>query len=366
MPLIRITDIKADELDESDIYHITPHLNAEFSRSILEGNEVLLSIQGTIGRVAICPRHFKGANISRTIAQIAPDSRLDRSFLRYWLLSMGGEFPICGATRASLNIGALRELRAPVPPLPEQQRIVGILDEAFEGIATVKANAEKNLKNARALFECHLQSVFGAECEGWVQRRLADLSRINYGYTQSSSSEKVGPKFLRITDIQNDRVDWESVPYCPIDPGDFPRYQLSDGDIVFVRTGATTGKSFLVTDPPEAVFASYLIRVQVNVNEVLPEFVDLFFKTSSYWDTVRSGVSGSAQGGFNATKLGELTISYPKSRSDQYSVVQKADAVVRETQALTLLYRRKLDALDELKKSLLHQAFAGPLGAQAT
>jgi type I restriction enzyme S subunit len=92
------------------------------------------------------------------------------------------------------------EIRYP-KSLAEQQRIVGLLDEAFEGLATAKANAEKNLQNARALFESHLQSVFTQRGPGWVEKRLGDLSRINYGYTESASAEKVGPHFLRITDI---------------------------------------------------------------------------------------------------------------------------------------------------------------------
>src|SRR5947207_1766833 len=83
VPLIRITDITTDDLNESDVYYITQKLSSEFKRSVLDGGEVLLSIQGTIGRVAICPPHLKGANISRTIALISPDKRLDRAFLRY-------------------------------------------------------------------------------------------------------------------------------------------------------------------------------------------------------------------------------------------------------------------------------------------
>ena len=143
---------------------------------------------------------------------------------------------------------------------------------------------------------------------GWEVKELAAVSAINYGYTESASSEPVGPRFLRITDIQNDHVDWESVPYCKIDSADLPKYRLASGDIVFARTGATTGKSFLVDDPPDAVFASYLIRLRLLDKKLLPEFVSLFFQTAGYWQAIKDGSSGSAQGGFNATKLGALTI----------------------------------------------------------
>jgi len=146
---------------------------------------------------------------------------------------------------------------------------------------------------------------------GWEVKELGAVSAISYGHTESASGEPVGPRFLRITDIQHDHVDWDSVPYCRIETPDLPKYLLANGDIVFARTGATTGKSFLVTDPPEAVFASYLIRLRLLDKNVLPEFVSLFFQTSGYWKSIKDGSTGSAQGGFNATKLGALSIPIP-------------------------------------------------------
>jgi len=147
--------------------------------------------------------------------------------------------------------------------------------------------------------------------KGWVTKELSAVSAINYGYTESASSEPVGPRFLRITDIQDDHVDWDRVPYCKIERADLPKYRLATGDIVFARTGATTGKSFLVDEPPEAVFASYLIRLRLLDKRLLPEFVLLFFQTAGYWQSIKDGSSGSAQGGFNATKLGGLIIPLP-------------------------------------------------------
>ena len=99
--------------------------------------------------------------------------------------------------------------------------------------------------------------------KGWETKKLSAVSAINYGYTESAASEPIYPRFLRITDIQNDRVDWDSVPYCKIESADLPKYRLASGDIVFARTGVTAGKSFLVDNSPEAVFASYLIRLRL-------------------------------------------------------------------------------------------------------
>ena len=126
---------------------------------------------------------------------------------------------------------------------------------------------------------------------GWGFKELGAVSAINYGYTESASNEPIGPRFLRITDIQDDRVDWERVPYCRIEGVDLPKYRLASGDIVFARTGATTGKSFLVEEPPEAVFASYLIRLRLLDKTLLPEFVSLFFQTAGYWKSIKDGSS---------------------------------------------------------------------------
>jgi type I restriction enzyme, S subunit len=336
------------------------------ARKLVRSNDIIFAtIRPTLQRIAVVPAHLDRQVCSTGYFVLRPRQGIDHRFVFYYLFSedfMGQmEALQKGASYPAVTDGEVRAQEIPIPPLPEQQRIVGMLDEAFEGIATAKANAEKNLENARAVFESELNAIFTKKGDGWEEKRLGDLSRITYGYTQSASAEKVGPHFLRITDIQDNRVDWSTVPYCPIEASDYPKYKLTNGDIVFARTGATTGKSYLVTNPPESVFASYLIRVQLGAKELLPEFVNLFFQTPSYWETIRSGVSGSAQGGFNATKLGELSIPFPKSPEEQQTIVGKLDALVAETQRLESIYQRKLSELDDLKKSLLHHAFTGHL-----
>jgi type I restriction enzyme S subunit len=364
VPVLKIQNVKPFAIELKRMDYVSPAKFQELRRhSYRRGDIIMTKLGSPLGVSAIVEDLDEGvivADLVRIRAQ-----QINTKYLCYHLNSQRTNDFINsmqkGTTRPRVTLSVVRELPIYVPPLPEQQRIVDILDKAFEGIATVKANAEKNLENARALFESHLQSVFTRRGKGWVEKRLGELARINYGYTESASAEKVGPHFLRITDIQDTGVDWDTVPYCPIDKSDLPKYKLADGDIVFARTGATTGKSYLVSNPPEAVFASYLIRVQLSDKELLPQFVNLFFQTHSYWDTIRAGVSGSAQGGFNATKLAELVIPFPKSSKEQVAVVAKLDKLTAETQNLAALYERKLAALEALKKSLQHQAFTGEL-----
>ncbi len=129
---------------------------------------------------------------------------------------------------------------------------------------------------------------------------VADFCSIMYGFTDSASADPVGPQFLRITDIQNDSVNWATVPYCKNKDAETEKYLLKEADIVFSRTGATTGKCFRIVDPPRSIFASYLIRVRVTHSALDSRYLRYFFDSPIYWDLIRDGSTGSAQGGFNA------------------------------------------------------------------
>jgi type I restriction enzyme S subunit len=119
---------------------------------------------------------------------------------------------------------------------------------------------------------------------GWRAARIREIcEHPQYGHTASAQHSPVGPKMLRITDIQDGRVDWPSVPYCRCD--DVEKYRLKAGDIVFARTGATTGKSFLIREAQDSVFASYLIRLRVR-SGILPEYLFCYFQSSQYWTAV--------------------------------------------------------------------------------
>jgi len=270
---------------------------------------------------------------------------------------------ISGMTVPKLNQGRLREIPIPLPPLEEQQRIVAVLDEAFEGLARARVHAEANLQNARALIEAGLGTAFNpvtAKLNGWDLSDLSSMAKLSYGYTTKANSEPNGPKFLRITDIQDGTVDWDNVPFCSTPPDDYERYRVKSGDILFARTGATTGKSYLMTDEIEAVAASYLIRLRLASMALKPEYLALFFQSDVYWETIRAGISGSTQGGFNASKLGELVVPVPPL-AIQDVVISRLEEIQDQAARLTSTYFVKLQDLDDLRQSLLQKAFAGEL-----
>lgn len=187
-------------------------------------------------------------------------------------------------------------------------------------------------------------------------RQLSDLATsIDYGVTASASTVQNGTKFLRITDIQDGTVDWQSVPFCEAPPSKLQSARLSDGDIVFARTGATTGKSFLIQSPPNgAVFASYLIRVRPSAS-VNPAYLAHFFQSGDYWSQIRRKTQGAAQGGVNATSLREIQIPLPPLDEQRRiaTILDKADALRRKR-------KRALDLLEDLTQSMFLEMFGNP------
>ena len=146
----------------------------------------------------------------------------------------------------------------------------------------------------------------------WAESTLEELSSsVSYGYTESASSENIGPHFLRITDIQNGVVDWDSVPYCPITEKDHLKYKLNEGDIVVARTGNSTGENFIFEGDHDAVFASYLIRFAIDENLAHPKFVWYSMRSPSWWAFVNGSKTGSAQAGANAKVLGRFPVDLP-------------------------------------------------------
>ncbi len=191
----------------------------------------------------------------------------------------------------------------------------------------------------------------------WQQSRLGDVASIKYGYTAKASASGSGPKFLRITDIQNNTVNWGDVPTCEISSADFKKHRLQAEDMVFARTGATTGKSYRIVAAPEAVPASYLIRVRVTNEALYSNFLELFFQSEEYWSQIKKGTSGSAQGGFNASKLSELMIEFPRLK-EQKRIVAILDEAFAGIDTAIANTEKNLANARELFESYLNAVFS--------
>lgn len=197
--------------------------------------------------------------------------------------------------------------------------------------------------------------------ENWTRISLGSVAKqVDYGLTASAVEKTDGPRFLRITDIQNGRVDWDTVPSCDASAETLASNALQDGDIVFARTGATTGKSFLITrPPPQAVFASYLIRLRMG-EALRPNFVAYYFQTSEYWHQISGRKKGSAQPGVNATILKELELPVaPLNEQDR--VVPAIDSYLSRLDAAEAGLKRVRANLKRYRASVLKAAVEGRL-----
>ena len=197
--------------------------------------------------------------------------------------------------------------------------------------------------------------------QNWESTTLDSIVRtITYGHTASSTFELVGPKFLRITDIQNNSVQWDRVPYCECD--NVSKYSLKTGDIVIARTGATTGKNYLLEHVPQpTVFASYLIRLE-TFDEPTPKYISTYMKSASYWQQITTVSKGSAQPGANASILSKLTIPIAP-KEEQTRIVTAIELLQQRSSRARTLLTEVEPLIEKLRQSTLQSAFSGRLTA---
>ena len=181
---------------------------------------------------------------------------------------------------------------------------------------------KRSKKSAKTSDTPHYENVPFEVPDNWVWTTVNDISKsIIYGVSESAKSEGKY-KLLRITDIQNNKVDWETVPFTDFDDDKVASYILYDGDIVFARTGATVGKSYLIKGlNQKAIYASYLIRVQTS-DLILPEYVKLFFESGHYWEQIELSSVGIGQPNVNGTILGRLNIPLPPFAEQKRIVIE--------------------------------------------
>ncbi|MFZ2632154.1 MAG: restriction endonuclease subunit S [Desulfosalsimonadaceae bacterium] len=283
-------------------------------------------------------------------------------FVELYLESIPLDEYITGAAQPKLNQKALNSIPIPFPPHAEQQRIIGILDEAFDGIATAKANAEKNLQNARALFESHLQSVFTQRGEGWVEKRLKDVcEKITDGTHQTPTYFDEGVLFLSSRNVTSGKIDWDKIKYIDTKQHLEMHKRVAPRlhDILLAKNG-TTGVAAIVDR--DVVFDIYVSLALLRALDVIsPYFLLYFINSSVAKEQFNKRLKGVGVPNLHLQEIREVTVSFPKSLAEQNLIVSKLDILYSETQHLETIYKKKLAALDALKKSLLDQAFTGQL-----
>ena len=365
-PFFRTAD--AGRVRFGDIYESTDYLNEKGVKGLRRYPKGTILFPKSGASTFLNHRVMLGVEgcVSSHLATIVADeAQVEPRFLLYFLSTIAAQDLVQDHAYPSLNLPTISGINIQVPPLPEQQRIVGLLDEAFAGLATAKANAEKNLQNARALFESHLQSVFTQRGKGWVEKPLGDLATFRNGinYTKDSKGERI--KIVGVRNFQKHfSAPLDDLDTVTIDGKLSQVDSLKKDDILAVRSNGNIeliGRCILVGKVPEKVSHSgFTIRIRLSNGEVVPKYLCHFMKSASSRKRLTEGGTGTNIKSLNQGMLSALAIPFP-SIPAQKVLVEKLESLSEETQRLASLYERKLAALEALKKSLLHQAFTGVL-----
>jgi len=324
------------------------------STKIANEGDILMSVRAPVGPVNFATDRVC---IGRGLAAIRSRGQLNRDFLFYQLLHLqpkiaGRE----GAVFASINKSEIEALPLAFAPLPEQQRIVEILDAAFVGLTTAKANAERNFQNARALFESHLEFVFTNKGKGWVERKLNDVCAIT-----SSLIDPRKREFLELTHVGAGNIESETGAFRDLKTA--REEGLISGKFLFDESMVLYSKirPYLrkVARPDfRGLCSADMYPLEPLANTITRDFLFYLLLSRRFTDYA---IQGSARAGMpkvNREHLFDFTLWLP-SEKEQKQLAATLDGLQAETQRLTGVYERKIAALGELTTSLLHEAFTG-------
>jgi type I restriction enzyme S subunit len=336
--------------------------------------DIMVTGVGTLGICYVVKKddrfYFKDGNIIWLKKKTEADSRFVEYAFQSDLLRSQIDDSV-GATVGTFTIIKAKSTRIPVPPLAEQQRIVGLLDEAFAGIATAQANAEKDLQNARALFESHLQSVFTQRGKGWVEELVGSICDVKHGYAFdgvdfSSDVPEGNPLVITPGNFTEDGKLLFNERNTKRFNGKPPVGYLFDvGDLVVVMTDLSSkmkilGKpAFVETD--DVVHNQRIGRVVFLNDRIEKRFLYYFMMSEGFLKNIKMSATGTMVKHTAPKRILSNVIPFPENRKEQRAIISKLDDLREETQRLAHHYERKLELLAALKKSLLNEAFTGKL-----
>ena len=365
-------DLIKNELDFTELKYINPAIEVQESKKVKKGSLLICTANGSkshLGKVALIDDDYNYA-FGGFMGQVTPKEKLDSKFLFYLMTSDNYKKFINelsdGANINNLKFSDLGQFEIPLPPLPEQQRIVSILDEAFAAIAKAKANAEQNLKNAKELFESYLQGVFEKKGDGWEEKPLRKvcqdfLQGINTA-TDKTVFVESGIPILQAKEIGNLKLDLSAVKYITAEAfaKAQERYKPIKGDILYNNIGSAMGRCIIVDWDFPFTIAWNVMRIIPNRNLTIPTFLNYILQTPSVVSKILYKAKGVGMPFISKKDLIEIKVSFPPLEEQQI-IVRQLDALRAETQKLEAVYQQKIDDLEELKKSILQKAFAGEL-----
>jgi type I restriction enzyme, S subunit len=370
MPLV-----KPPELCDSELNSAADGLSkagAAVART-LPPKSILVSCIGNLGKIGlnVIPVAF-----NQQINAILPNrDKAIPEFMFYQTLSSRFKEQLealaSGTTVSIVNKSKFNNIEVFLPPLPEQQRIVGVLDVAFESIATAKANAEKNLQNAHGLFESHLQSVFAQCGKGWVEKPLSELCDIKHGFAFdgaefSNDAPEGNPLVITPGNFTEDgKLLFNERNTKRFSGKPLVEFQFDAGDLVIVMTDLSSKMKILgkpaFVERDDVLHNQRIGRVIFLNGRIEKRWVYYFMMTEAFLKNIKRSATGTMVKHTAPKRILSNVIPFPENREEQRAVISKLDYLHEETQHLESIYQQKLAALEALKKSLLNESFARKL-----
>lgn len=367
---VRGGDLSNGRILHSQLRTITKEISDQYKRTLLRGGELLVSLVGQPGQVAVVPSALAGANIARQVGLIRLRSGIDANFISYFLQSPDGRKALGtytgGSVQQVINLRDLRTVDVPIPPLHEQKRIVAILDEAFEGIDRAIANTEKNLTNARELFESYLNAIFTQRDSGWEEKTLREVS-LEFGRGKSKHRPRNDPKlygdsypFIQTGDVRNCNHIITKCSQFYSEAG-LAQSKLWPKGTICITIAANIAETGILGF--DACFPDSVIGIVVNHELTSNNFVEYLLQAVKA--RIKAKGKGSAQDNINLATFENEKFPFP-SFDQQRAIVENLNQLSSETQRLEAIYKQKLAALNELKQSILQKAFTGELTTDTT
>ncbi len=375
--MVRVTDIRTNELVEAGLVTISDALDQEFHRSRIKAGDVLISVQGTVGRVAVVPENLTNANISRTIARIRPVEGVEPSWLwralRAPLFQSAAADETAGTTRDSLNIGTLRELEVPLPPFAEQRRIVAKLDALTNRLARARAELDRVPVLATNLRAAALAAVYERLSTDAELSPIKDLiSSLDQGWSPKcenfpSESEDQWA-VLKTTAIQALEFRPGENKALPADLKPRPKIEVAEGDILVTRAGPRVrcGITCIVgATRRRLMLADKMYRLRAKAERARPEYLAMMLNAPQILAMIEDMKTGISDSGLNLTQEKFLSLPIPAVGLDvQATAVAELSTAFARADRFEAEATRARALLDRLESALLAKAFRGELVPQ--
>lgn len=373
IPFLTATNLKNGTIVPDGMRFISEQLHKSLKKGHVIKDDLVIVVRGSsTGNNSIIPKDYEGANLNSQLAFLrAKDAKLDSAYL-YAVFNNSFVMEkvkslISGSAQPQLPINKLVSIEIPIPPLAEQKRIVAILDEAFSAISTAKENAEKNLKNAKELFESYLNNIFEKKGKDWEEKKLGEVGEIFSGYGFESKSFLKSGKYqvIRMGNVRPGLIRKEENPVFlnVVDEKIACKALLQRNDIIITQTGTRKKRDYGFTvaiDDDNYLLNQRLAGIRFDKTNNY-KFYLYFTWTEKFRDQFFENETGMVgQGNVGIGAITGAIVPAPPLK-EQQRIVSKLDALSEQTKKLEAVYAKKIADLDELKKSILQKAFRGEL-----